>query len=224
MSDKSDKKKKNDGFNTPFAKLKSLVKDDKKPAVVKPGHSSPRAPKNVDVSEEDRAFLQAMDGVLPIEKRKELPFQVPDLKARVVNEEAEAFAQLYDLVSERGEFALSSTPEFISGAAPGVDQRLLTALKRGDYPVQAQLDLHGKNRNEAKDAVDQFLSQAKREGRRCVLIIHGRGNNSVDQIPVLKEELRGWLERGRMGKLVLAFCSARPQDGGAGAMYVLLRR
>lgn len=216
-------KKKNDGFNTPFSNLKSLIKDEPK-SKSKPAYVVSKTPKKVDVSEEERAFLQAMDGVQPIASRKELPFQVPDIKARVVSEEAEAFAQLYDLVSGRGEFDITDTDEFISGAAPGVDARLLLALKRGDYAYQAHVDLHGMTRAEAKDAVDQFLSQSKRDGKRCVLIVHGRGMHSKDQIPVLKEQLPVWLNRGRMGKLVLAFCTARPHDGGAGAMYVLLRR
>ena len=63
-----------------------------------------------------------------------------------------------------------------------------------------------------------------RSGKRCVLIVHGRGLNSPDQIPVLKESLRVWLGQKRTGKTVLAFATARPQDGGAGAVYVLLRR
>jgi DNA-nicking Smr family endonuclease len=57
-----------------------------------------------------------------------------------------------------------------------------------------------------------------------VLIIHGRGRRSKDQIPVLKERLKVWLSRGRVGRGVLAFCTARPADGGAGALYVLLRK
>ena len=63
-----------------------------------------------------------------------------------------------------------------------------------------------------------------RGGKRCVLLVHGRGLHSPDQLPVLKEALLGWLAGGRFGRLVLAFCSARPADGGAGALYVLLRR
>ena len=63
-----------------------------------------------------------------------------------------------------------------------------------------------------------------RDGYRCVLVVHGRGLNSKDQIPVLKEHMKSWLARGRTGRHVLAFTSARQHDGGAGALYVLLRR
>jgi DNA-nicking Smr family endonuclease len=79
-------------------------------------------------------------------------------------------------------------------------------------------------REEARDAVEQFITKARKDKHRCVLIVHGRGHNSKDNIPVLKGLLKSWLERGRVAKSVLAFCSARPHDGGAGAMYVLLRR
>ena len=74
------------------------------------------------------------------------------------------------------------------------------------------------------DAVDAFLTRAHRSGHRCVLIIHGRGLNSKDQIPVLKSRVTTWLRRGTWARWVLAFTSARPCDGGAGALYVLLRR
>jgi DNA-nicking Smr family endonuclease len=77
---------------------------------------------------------------------------------------------------------------------------------------------------EARVAVDRFLSGAHRAGQRCVLIVHGRGLNSKDQIPVLKHRLTTWLVRGAWARLVLAFTSARACDGGAGALYVLLRR
>ena len=101
----------------------------------------------------------------------------------------------------------------------------MLALRRGDYAVQGHLDLHGMTSADAKDAVDRFLNESRRVGKRCVLIVHGRGLNAKDQIPVLKERLRVWLQqRGRIGRSVLAFATARPHDGGAGAVYVLLRR
>jgi DNA-nicking Smr family endonuclease len=68
------------------------------------------------------------------------------------------------------------------------------------------------------------MLDAFRDGLRCVLIVHGKGMNSKDQTPVLKERLKTWLARGRVGGVVLAFSSARQVDGGAGALYVLLRR
>ncbi len=101
---------------------------------------------------------------------------------------------------------------------------LLRRLRQGNFAVQAHLDLHGMTRQEARPLVESFIVDARARRRRCVLIVHGRGLNSKDQIPVLKESLRVWLAKGRIGRSVLAFCSARPSDGGAGAVYVLLRK
>jgi DNA-nicking Smr family endonuclease len=97
-------------------------------------------------------------------------------------------------------------------------------LRRGDYSVQGHLDLHGMTKEEAKVAAERFLRDARSDAKRCVLLVHGRGLHSKDQIPVLKDALRRWLSTARFAKHVLAFASAKPQDGGVGAVYVLLRK
>jgi DNA-nicking Smr family endonuclease len=79
-------------------------------------------------------------------------------------------------------------------------------------------------RDEAKAAVDAYLKQSRQAGKRCVLLVHGRGIHSKDQVPILKEALKSWFATARFGRHVLAFATARPSDGGAGALYVLLRR
>ena len=76
----------------------------------------------------------------------------------------------------------------------------------------------------ARSEVERFITQSLAAGHREVLIVHGRGRNSKDNVPVLKERLKSWLARGRIGRDILAFTSARPADGGTGALYVLLRR
>jgi DNA-nicking Smr family endonuclease len=76
----------------------------------------------------------------------------------------------------------------------------------------------------ARQQVERFIRASAIRGLRCVLIIHGRGMNSRDQIPILKQRMSSWLKRGRLKHLVLAFATARPCDGGAGALYVLLRK
>ncbi len=97
-------------------------------------------------------------------------------------------------------------------------------LRPGSFAYQAMLDLHGMSAAAARVEVERFIMQALAEGHREVLIVHGRGHNSKDNIPVLKERLKSWLARGRIGRSILAFTSARPADGGPGAVYVLLRR
>jgi len=97
-------------------------------------------------------------------------------------------------------------------------------LKRGQFPVQDYIDLHGMTRQEAETEVKEFLLESHRLGLRCVLIVHGRGLNSPESLPVLKEGLPIWLNRGPIKKIVIAFATAKPYDGGTGAIYVLLKR
>src|SRR5207244_3076065 len=98
----------------------------------------------------------------------------------------------------------------------GLDPRVLRRLRRGDFAWQDHLDLHGMTSATARVAVDRFLAESVALGHRCVLIVHGRGRNSKDQTPVLKERLKSWLARGRAARIVLGFTTARPCDGGAG--------
>jgi DNA-nicking Smr family endonuclease len=141
-----------------------------------------------------------------------------------VSDEDEALAALSDLVAGNGDFDISDSFEYVEGAVVGLDPRILRRLRRGEFAYQTYVDLHGMTVATARDVVQRFVADAVRTGYRCLLIIHGRGHNSKDQIPVLKERVTSWLARGGIGRSVLAFTSARPADGGTGAVYVLLRR
>lgn len=103
---------------------------------------------------------------------------------------------------------------------PGIQDSVWRRLRRGGYRIEAELDLHGCNREQARHAIVAFLARCEQRRHRCVRIIHGKGNGSPNSGPVLKQRLDGWLRRRRD---VLAFASARPEDGGTGAVYVLLR-
>jgi DNA-nicking Smr family endonuclease len=103
----------------------------------------------------------------------------------------------------------------------GVSRRVFRNLRRGQYRVQDELDLHGLFASEARRAVSTFLNDARSASRLCVRIVHGKGLRSRQQGPVLKGLLDHWL---RQRDDVLAFSSARPADGGTGAVYVLLKR
>lgn len=211
------------GFNTPFKALKGHGTQAKarEPA---PAPAPERPPPPARDSDEDLLFRQAMHGVDRLEDPRGLAPPPPPRAARVTDDDAETLARLSELVSGDGPFDIADTVEYIEGAAAGIDKRLLASLRRGDFALQGHLDLHGMTRPDAKEAVERFLLESRRAGKRCVLIVHGRGLNSKDHIPVLKAQLAVWLHRGRIGKSVLAFATARPHDGGAGALYVLLRR
>lgn len=190
----------------------------------------PPPPPKMMTSDEEKLsdaelFRREMQGTSRlVTQGRERPVEAERAARQRLSEDAEAYAQLSDLLSGTGSFDISDTDEYIEGIAHGLDRRLLSRLRRGDFALQAHVDLHGLNREEARIRVETFLHESRTNDRRCVLIIHGRGLNSKDQIPVLKDAVRMWLQRGRIAKSVLAFATARPTDGGAGAVYVLLRR
>jgi DNA-nicking Smr family endonuclease len=147
----------------------------------------------------------------------------PALPPRM-DEDAEVLAQLTELVAGEAPFDLSDSDEFIEGHLPSLDLRLVRKLRDGEISLQDHVDLHGLTREEAKGTLERFVLASRHAGKRCVLVVHGRGLHSKDQIPVLKTSVQLWLTRGRIARWVLAFSTARPHDGGAGAVYVLLRR
>lgn len=211
----------------PFAALKELKRQVRKTPKPPPREKpAPRVDPVTDADEDKLAFSRAMAGVTPLAERKIAKIKSDQLnkKPRTDAEAAAVDAYLRDLIDGVLPFDIADTDEYIEGAVEGLDRRLLRRLRRGEFALQAHLDLHGHRRDEARDEVAKFIKKSWEKGHRCVLIVHGRGLNSKNQIPVLKEKLKAWLTRGAIGTKVLAFASARPYDGGTGAVYVLLRR
>jgi len=102
----------------------------------------------------------------------------------------------------------------------GISSQVLRKLRSGFWSVQDELDLHGLRSDEARDLLAQFLTGAVRRGQRCLRVIHGKGWRSYNNEPVLKRKVAAWLrQRGE----VLAYCEARPAEGGSGAVVVLLQ-
>lgn len=104
---------------------------------------------------------------------------------------------------------------------PGISRQMLRKLRRGHWKIQAYLDLHGFTRDEARHELVIFLDACREYGYRCVRIIHGKGIGSKDRTPIIKTRIGGWLVQRED---VLAFCLARPEDGGSGATLVLLKK
>jgi DNA-nicking Smr family endonuclease len=102
---------------------------------------------------------------------------------------------------------------------PGIAPKVLKDLRRGRWVVQAQLDLHGMHRDEARHQVARFLAECRAHDQRCVRVVHGKGNGSPGRVPVLKRLVLGWLAQRQE---VLAYCQALTIEGGAGALIVLL--
>jgi DNA-nicking Smr family endonuclease len=138
--------------------------------------------------------------------------------------DAEAWEVLLRFVRGEGRFDLSDQDEWVEGCWHELDPTVMRRLRRGEFSVQGHVDLHGLVVEEAHVALAGFVRQGRLAGKRCLLVVHGRGHHSKDRTPVLKERVVAWLSRGRLAREILAFCTARPHDGGAGALYVLLRR
>lgn len=127
--------------------------------------------------------------------------------------------------------APSVAPPLVPSAAPppappldrfaGIDRANAERLKRGKHPVEARIDLHGMTQDEAHRALAAFIRGARAGGKRCVLVITGRGRLGGG---ILKGAVPRWLEEPEFRPHLLATATAQPRDGGAGALYVMLRR
>ena len=102
----------------------------------------------------------------------------------------------------------------------GLAATVLRDLRRGRWVVQDEIDLHGLNREEARQLLAGFMGESLHYGKRCVRVIHGKGLRSPQKTSILRQLVRGWLAQRNE---VLAYCQAKPQDGGEGALIVLLR-
>jgi DNA-nicking Smr family endonuclease len=114
---------------------------------------------------------------------------------------------------------LLETDEHLSFRRPGIGTDVTHKLRRGDWSIQRQLDLHGMRRDDAREALGHFIRQAHKQGIRCVRVVHGKGLGSPGKAPVLKSRVHSWLVQKNE---VLAFVQAKPADGGGGALVVLL--
>jgi DNA-nicking Smr family endonuclease len=158
------------------------------------------------------------EGVTPLPPRARVELQTPKKPRLRLAPEDTAYTPENDISMENAENA-ENAPEQHRRA----DQspRVLGDLRRGRWPVQAEIDLHGLTRDEALAALRDFLADCMTRGLRCVRVIHGKGHASPGGRAILKPMTRQWLA---CRPEVLAFCSAPPRDGGDGALLVLLCR
>ena len=115
---------------------------------------------------------------------------------------------------------LLDVDDALSYRRPGVGVDVARKLRRGDWTIQREIDLHGLRRDDAREALGGFIRDAHKHGIRCVRVVHGKGLGSPGKTPVLKGRVHSWLVQK---KEVIAFVQARPADGGAGALVVLLQ-
>ncbi|HTR09882.1 MAG TPA: Smr/MutS family protein [Paraburkholderia sp.] len=175
----------------------------------------------VEAAADSELFRREVGAVAPLnappraQPRRESPVPLP------LQTQLDEQAVLHEAISD--EFdpeAYLDTDESLFYHRPGVSAEVVKKLRRGTWIVQAQLDLHGMRREEAREALQVFIREAVKRGLRCVRVIHGKGLGSVGKEPVLKGKVRAWLVQKDE---VIAFSQARPHDGGAGAVLVLLQ-
>jgi DNA-nicking Smr family endonuclease len=116
--------------------------------------------------------------------------------------------------------SLLDVDDTLSFRRPGVGIDVTRKLRKGDWTVQAQLDLHSLRTDEAREALGSFIRESYKQGLRCVRVVHGKGLGSPGKVPVLKNKVHSWLIQKNQ---VLAFVQATPAQGGAGALVVLLQ-
>jgi DNA-nicking Smr family endonuclease len=168
--------------------------------------------------DDEQAFRQAMSDVRPLpatEHRLHPP--KPEATARFARADRDAVLRESLLPPE--DPAVLDTGEELSFRRPWLREDVLRRLRRGQFAIEGELDLHGLGRHAAHEALREFLSDCAARGRRCVRVIHGKGRGSGPRGPVLKHVVNHWLRRM---DCVVAFASARSAHGGAGAVYVLL--
>ena len=194
-------------------KKRTPHRDAQHNATGEPGH---------DATADANAFRAAVRDVVPlIQEPSPVGLAPPKPRARRRKTDEGAAANLDEqmpLVASPPADDMSSAP--LSFQRAGVRTQVMRRLRRGLYPTEDELDLHGLSQTSARDELAAFIARSRDAGRRCVRIIHGKGYRSGARGPVLKSAVNLWLRRHID---VMAFTSARTIDGGTGALYVLIR-
>ena len=208
-----------------FQDLKVLLKDKSFSFPDRPREEVAECESELNPELEEELFRKAMEGVNPIPKDNYVKrvFQIELPEGHKNKDDVDTLKKLTDLVKYGEGFNISDTPEYIEGTGYHVHPSVARRLHRGDFSIQAYVDLHGLVADDAKEIFDKFLKWAVTTGKRGVLIVHGRGLSSPSE-PVLKKKVIEWLTHGLWRKWIIAYSSARLCDGGAGATYVLLRK
>lgn len=204
------KKDKDDAYSLPYEK--------KTPGV---DASEPPQPPDEEI------FMAAMQGVKQIDEtkgRQVAAKATPTQPTSTLDPEEQAKRDLERFIKGEVEFELEYTDEFMYGYVRGLDIKTFQQLKAGALSVSAHMDMHGMTTEQAQESLLFFIRESYMQGHRCVLVVTGRGINSPGGYGILRRETESWLTRDPLKRVVLAFCTAQPKDGGAGAVYVLLRK
>ena len=172
-------------------------------------------------SAEKSLFVRAAGAVKPMRSQRRVdlaPGQPPPIP---VQQQLDDQRVLHEAISDEFDATtLLDIDDALSFRRPGIGTDVTRRLRKGDWSIQGEIDLHGMRREEAREALSAFIREAHRRDWRCVRVVHGKGLGSPGKTPVLKSKVQGWLIQKNE---VLAFVQARGDEGGAGALVVLLR-
>lgn len=165
-------------------------------------------------------FVRAAGTVQPLPDKRKVLHKVEQKMPLTMQYQKDEKAVLREAISDEFDVStLLETDEHLSFRRPGIGPDVTRKLRRGDWSIQRQLDLHGLRRDDAREVLSLFIREAHNHGIRCVRVIHGKGLGSPGKAPILKSRVHSWLVQKNE---VLAFVQAKPADGGAGALVVLL--
>lgn len=204
-----------------FNDLKSLHKALKKKEEAERREEEERRRKEREARQEANLFRESVGDVVPLDSQDRIvpvtskPAPIP--RQRIADEKAALQQSISD---EFNVDTLLETDADLSYRRNGIGHDVVRKLRRGHWIIQDELDLHGQRREEARELLGEFLRKCVLKGFRCVRVIHGKGLGSVNQEPVLKKLVHGWLVQK---KEVMAFVQAKAVDGGSGALLVLLK-
>ncbi len=180
-----------------------------------------RREKEKRLEAERNLFTRAAGAVRPLPARghfehpRDLPAPIP------VQQQLDDQRVMQESLSDEFDFTtLLDIDDALSFRRPGIGADVTRRLRKGEWRIQREIDLHGLRSDEAREALGTFLRDVRKLGVRCIRVVHGKGLGSPGKSPVLKGKVQGWLIQKNE---VLAFVQARPDEGGAGALVVLMR-
>ena len=184
-------------------------------------HEKARAEAERKARAERDLFVRAAGTVKPIREHRRVHLR-PDQPAPIaVQQQLDEQRVLREAISDEFDAStLLDVDDALSFRRPGIGTEVTRKLRKGDWSLQGEIDLHGLRREEAREALSSFIREAHRRGWRCVRVVHGKGLGSPGKTPVLKGRVQSWLIQKNE---VLAFVQARGDEGGAGALVVLLK-
>jgi len=203
-----------------LADLKLVKREIEEQAKVQAEAAAQRAARHKRLQAEKNLFVNAAGAVQPMPDMRKALLKKERPTALPLQQKLDDQAVLREAISDEFDVStLLDTDDHLSFRRPGVGPDVTRKLRKGEWSIQRQLDLHGLRSDDAREALGAFIREAHKQGIRCLRVVHGKGLGSPGKAPVLKNKVHSWLVQKNE---VLAFVQAKPADGGAGALVVLL--